>query len=60
MRGSWTVGYVCLIAIPPADAVEYLSLLAGIAWMAQNPALLARLRSADTAGGIFEALNRFP
>jgi len=57
MKESWSVEYVFLIAVPPTDASNYLSLLSGIARFGNRPEMLARLHTATDARCIFELLK---
>jgi PTS system fructose-specific IIC component len=57
IKGSWLVDCVFLIAVPPTDASEYLSLRSGIANAGRRPGLLADLRAAPDVGRILEILR---
>jgi mannitol/fructose-specific phosphotransferase system IIA component (Ntr-type) len=57
-RGSWPVQLIFLLAVPATDAASYLHLLASLARLGQQPALLAQLRAADTAESILVVLER--
>jgi mannitol/fructose-specific phosphotransferase system IIA component (Ntr-type) len=46
MKESWPVEHVFLLAVPPTDASNYLSLLSGIAGFGRRPEMLARLHAA--------------
>ena len=56
-KGSLSVEYIFLLAVPPTDASNYLSLLSGIASFANRPEMIARLRTAADARCIFELLK---
>ena len=56
-KGSLSVEYVFLLAVPPTDASDYLSLLSCIARLGSLPEMMARLRTAADAGQIFELLK---
>ena len=56
-KGSWPVDHVFLLAVPSTAAQEHLSLLSGIAGFANQPEMLARLRAATGAHGMFEILT---
>jgi len=57
MQESWPVEYVFLLAVPPTDALDYLSLLSGIAGFGRRPGLLARLHAATDEQSIFNLLK---
>ena len=57
MQESWPVEYVFLLAVPPTNALDYLSLLSGIASFGCRPELLARLRAAADTLCIFDLLK---
>jgi len=56
-KGSLSVEYVFLLAVPPTDATNYLSLLSGIAGFASQPEMMARLHAAADVQGIFALLG---
>jgi mannitol/fructose-specific phosphotransferase system IIA component (Ntr-type) len=56
-KESWSVEYVFLLAVPPTDASNYLSLLSGIAGLGRRPEWLASLHAAADARCIFEFLK---
>ena len=56
-KGSLSVEYIFLLAVPPTDASNYLSLLSGIASFVSRPEILARLHTAADARCIFEMLK---
>ena len=55
---SWPVEYVFLLAVPPTDASNYLSLLSSIAGFGRQPEMLARLHTAADAASILGLLNQ--
>jgi mannitol/fructose-specific phosphotransferase system IIA component (Ntr-type) len=55
---SWPVEYVFLLAVPPTDASNYLSLLSGIAGFGRQPEMLARLHTAADAAAISDLLKQ--
>jgi len=57
-RGSGPVQFVFLLAVPATDAATYLQLLASLARLGQQPALLAQLRAAESAKAILASLKR--
>ncbi len=57
MKESLPVEYVFLLAVPPTDASNYLSLLSGIASFGGRPEMLARLHAAADARVIFNLLK---
>jgi PTS system fructose-specific IIC component len=56
-KGSLSVEYVFLLAVPPTDASNYLSLLSGIASFASQPEMFARLHTAADTRCIFDLLK---
>ena len=54
---SLSIQYVFLLAVPPTDASNYLSLLSGIASFGSRPEMLAKLRTAADARCIFDLLK---
>jgi mannitol/fructose-specific phosphotransferase system IIA component (Ntr-type) len=57
MKESAAVKYIFLLAVPPTDASNYLSLLSGIASIGSRPEMLARLQTAADARRIFNLLK---
>ena len=57
-RGSWTVQFVFLVAVPASDSASYLQLLAGIARLSQQPEQLAQLRTATGVNGVLAVLEQ--
>jgi fructose PTS system EIIBC or EIIC component len=57
-KGSRLVQLVVLVAIPATDSSNYLSLLAAIARLAQQPESLAELRAAETPELVLSVLRR--
>jgi len=57
MQESWPVEYIFLLAVPPTDGLDYLSLLSGIAGFSRRPELLARLHAATDARCIYDLLK---
>jgi PTS system fructose-specific IIC component len=58
VKRSWSVDHVFLMAVPATNALDYLSLLSGIARLGDQPEMLAQLRAATDARGVFEILSR--
>lgn len=57
-KGSYPVQLIFLLAVPATDAASYLHLLASLAKLGQQTALLAELRVADSAEAILAALQQ--
>lgn len=57
-RSSWPVQLIFLLAVPATDAANYLHLLASLARLGQQPAVLAQLRAAEDAEAILAVLER--
>jgi nitrogen PTS system EIIA component len=55
-KGSWPVQFIFLVAVPATDAANYLHLLAGLAKLGGESALLAQLRAADNAEAMLAVL----
>jgi len=56
-KDSWPVQLVFLLAVPATEASHYLHLLASLSRMAQQPEILRRLRSAQTADAVMDVLS---
>jgi PTS system fructose-specific IIC component len=56
-KGSLPVDLVFLLAVPATAAQDHLSLLSGIAGLANQSEMLRQLRAAPDARGMFELLN---
>ena len=56
-KGSLPVDHVFLIAVPPTDASDYLSLMSCIASFGSRPEMMARLRAAADARCIYDLLR---
>ena len=57
-KGSWRVQLVFLLAVPATNAAGYLHLLASLARLGQKTELLAELRTARDAEGMWKALEK--
>ena len=57
-KGSWRVQLVFLLAVPATAAAGYLHVLASLARLGQQPALLAELRSAPSADAVLAAFEK--
>ncbi len=57
-KGARPVNVVFLLAVPASDASGYLHLLASLARLGQQPALLSELHSAPSVCGILSVLEK--
>ncbi len=57
-KGFWPVRFVFLLAVPPTDAASYLHLLASLARLGQQPAVIAELRAGTDAEAILRTLHK--
>jgi PTS system fructose-specific IIC component len=57
IKGSRPVEFVFLVAVPPTDASEYLSLLSSIASFCSERDMLTQLRAATDARKMFDLLK---
>jgi len=59
-EGSIRPRMIFLFAVPEAEATTYLSLVAAVARLNQNPALLQQLHSAPDANSMFKIFEQIP
>jgi mannitol/fructose-specific phosphotransferase system IIA component (Ntr-type) len=55
--GHW-VRLIFLIAVPATESTQYLSLISGLARLANDSRLVERLRAAEDVAGMFEVLQQ--
>jgi mannitol/fructose-specific phosphotransferase system IIA component (Ntr-type) len=57
-KGSWPVQLIFLLAVPATDAACYLHVLASLAKLTEQPALLAELRAVESADAMLAVLQQ--
>jgi mannitol/fructose-specific phosphotransferase system IIA component (Ntr-type) len=58
IKESWSIEFIFLLAVPSTEALNHLALLSGIAGLGRQPEMLARLRAAADARGVFDLLHK--